>query len=76
MFHLSSADIHHIWEEDGHFYSLEISDSHHEDAAIYTVTATNPYGCVSCRCRLVVDSGLRSVHRCSPIVAGGLVVNK
>ncbi|XP_047736468.1 uncharacterized protein LOC108682041 isoform X2 [Hyalella azteca] len=57
---LLEDDGHRTWQEDGHFYSLELSEAQHEDAAIYSVTATNPYGCVTCRCRLIVDSGLRS----------------
>ncbi|KAK7060070.1 hypothetical protein SK128_021760, partial [Halocaridina rubra] len=53
-------DCHMMWQEDGHFYTLEISNSTHDDAAIYSACAANPYGSVLCKCRLIVDSGLRS----------------
>ncbi|ROT75124.1 putative titin-like, partial [Penaeus vannamei] len=57
---MSPDDCHTMWQEDGHFYTLEISNSTHDDAAVYSVRASNPYGSVMCRCRLVVDSGLTS----------------
>ncbi|KAK8746869.1 hypothetical protein OTU49_016869, partial [Cherax quadricarinatus] len=53
-------DAHTMWQEDGHFYTLEISSSTHDDAAVYSASAVNPFGSVLCRCRLIVDSGLRS----------------
>lgn len=54
-----SADGHTMWQEDGHFYTLEISNATHDDAAVYSACAVNPYGSVLCRSRLIVDSGLR-----------------
>ncbi|XP_064106001.1 myosin light chain kinase, smooth muscle-like isoform X3 [Macrobrachium nipponense] len=53
-------DCHTTWQEDGHFYTLEISNSTHDDAAIYSACASNLYGSVLCKCRLIVDSGLKS----------------
>lgn len=53
------AESHIMWQEDGHFYTLEISHAKHDDAAVYSALAYNQYGSVLCRCRLIVDSGLR-----------------
>ena len=56
---LYSPDHHTMWTEDGHFYTLEVSQADREDAAVYALRASNEYGSVTCKARLVVDSGLR-----------------
>lgn len=38
---------------------MELSKATLEDAGVYSATATNTHGSVSCRCNLVVDKGIR-----------------
>ncbi|VEN46037.1 unnamed protein product [Callosobruchus maculatus] len=44
---------------DENFHTLEISRTHLEDSGVYSVTAKNSFGAVSCRCNLVVDKGIK-----------------
>ncbi|XP_063987212.1 uncharacterized protein LOC135167689 isoform X2 [Diachasmimorpha longicaudata] len=49
-----------ISKDDGHFHTLEISRSKIDNTGIYMVRAENAYGCLSCRCHLVVDEGIKA----------------
>ncbi|KAF4519135.1 hypothetical protein B566_EDAN007408 [Ephemera danica] len=42
------------------FHTLELSGAREEDSGVYSATACNELGGVSCRCRLVVDKGIRA----------------
>nr|CAH7764905.1 unnamed protein product [Callosobruchus chinensis] len=44
---------------DDNFHTLEISRTALEDSGMYSVTARNSFGAVSCRCNLVVDKGIK-----------------
>lgn len=46
--------------EADHFYTLEISKTQLDDGGLYTVTAQNCLGAVSCHCQLTVDKGIRA----------------
>lgn len=48
-----------MWNE-GQFYTIEISKTSLNDSGMYTVTAKNDLGSVSCHCNLVVDKGIRA----------------
>lgn len=45
---------------DGRFYTLEVSRTNLMDSGVYSVTAKNILGSVSCCCRLVVDKGIKA----------------
>ena len=53
------AEGHIIWQEDGNFHTLEISNASHSDASVYSACAVNAHGSILCSCRLIVDTGLR-----------------
>ncbi|XP_059475294.1 titin homolog [Neocloeon triangulifer] len=42
------------------FHTLEIQHTLEEDSGVYSATARNTHGSISCRCRLVVDKGIRA----------------
>ncbi|XP_065350367.1 titin homolog isoform X3 [Cloeon dipterum] len=42
------------------FHTLEIQHTLEEDSGVYSATARNAHGSISCRCRLVVDKGIRA----------------
>jgi Immunoglobulin I-set domain len=42
------------------FHTLEIQHTMETDSGIYSATARNMHGSISCRCRLVVDKGIRA----------------
>lgn len=46
--------------DDGQFYTLELASTSLDDSGIYTCTAKNELGSVSCHCSLVVDKGIRA----------------
>lgn len=48
-----------ILNEDA-FSTLEIMRATLDDSGIYTATATNEHGSVSCHCNLIVDKGIRA----------------
>lgn len=50
---------HSFWT-DGNFHTLEISETNLEDSAIYSVSAQNQFGTVSCRCNLIIDKGIKA----------------
>lgn len=56
---MSLLDRHAFWSED-RFHTLELNNARPEDAGVYSVTAQNIHGSVSCHCNLVVDQGLRA----------------
>jgi hypothetical protein len=39
---------------------LELSGAREEDSGVYSATACNELGGVSCRCHLIVDKGIRA----------------
>lgn len=45
--------------QDNQFYTLELASTSLNDSGIYTCTAKNDLGSVSCHCSLVVDKGIR-----------------
>uniref|UniRef100_A0A0K8UDN7 Myosin light chain kinase, smooth muscle n=4 Tax=Bactrocera latifrons TaxID=174628 RepID=A0A0K8UDN7_BACLA len=45
---------------DGQFHTLELASTVLDDSGIYTCTAKNELGSVSCHCSLVVDKGIRA----------------
>ncbi|XP_011315208.1 uncharacterized protein [Fopius arisanus] len=49
-----------IWKDEAHFHTLEINRSKIDNTGIYMVRAQNAFGCLSCRCHLVVDEGIRA----------------
>lgn len=46
--------------DDGQFNTLEIANTCLDDSGIYTATAKNELGSVSCHCSLIVDKGIRA----------------
>lgn len=54
------TDRHQLVSEADHFYTLEISRTQLDDGGLYTVTAQNCLGAVSCHCQLTVDKGIRA----------------
>jgi hypothetical protein len=42
------------------FHTLELTSSKEEDSGIYSACARNSLGSVCCKCRLVVDKGIRA----------------
>lgn len=48
-----------MWNE-GQFNTIEISKTSLADSGVYTATAKNEMGSVSCHCNLVVDKGIRA----------------
>uniref|UniRef100_T1P7Q7 Myosin light chain kinase, smooth muscle n=1 Tax=Musca domestica TaxID=7370 RepID=T1P7Q7_MUSDO len=49
-----------IISQDNQFYTLELASTSLNDSGIYTCTAKNELGSVSCHCSLVVDKGIRA----------------
>ncbi|XP_075167097.1 stretchin-Mlck isoform X1 [Haematobia irritans] len=49
-----------IISQDNQFYTLELASATLNDSGIYTCTAKNELGSVSCHCSLVVDKGIRA----------------
>ncbi|XP_046388866.1 titin homolog [Ischnura elegans] len=49
-----------ITKDDDRFHTLELSRAAVEDCGEISATAHNAHGSVSCRCRLVVDKGIRA----------------
>lgn len=45
---------------EGQFNTIEISKTSLTDSGVYTATAKNEMGSVSCHCNLVVDKGIRA----------------
>lgn len=45
---------------DGQFHTLELASTVLDDSGIYTCSAKNELGSVSCHCSLVVDKGIRA----------------
>lgn len=45
---------------DHQFHTIEISNTVLNDSGVYTATARNALGSVSCHCNLVVDKGIRA----------------
>lgn len=48
-----------MWNDD-QFFTIEISNASVRDSGVYTATARNKLGSVSCHCNLIVDKGIRS----------------
>jgi len=42
------------------FHTLEIQHTSELDSGVYSASARNMHGSISCRCRLVVDKGIRA----------------
>ncbi|XP_030387653.1 muscle M-line assembly protein unc-89 isoform X2 [Scaptodrosophila lebanonensis] len=57
---LITTDRRYLISVDGQFYTLEIAATTLDDSGIYTCTAKNELGSVSCHCTLVVDKGIRA----------------
>ncbi|XP_015122953.1 uncharacterized protein LOC107045269 isoform X3 [Diachasma alloeum] len=49
-----------ISKDEAHFHTLEISRSKIDNTGNYMVRAQNVHGCLSCRCHLIVDEGIRA----------------
>lgn len=45
---------------EGAFSTLELTACTLDDSGMYTATATNEHGSVSCHCQLIVDKGIRA----------------
>uniref|UniRef100_W8AQC6 Myosin light chain kinase, smooth muscle n=1 Tax=Ceratitis capitata TaxID=7213 RepID=W8AQC6_CERCA len=46
--------------DDGQFHTIELASTILDDSGVYTCTAKNELGSVSCHCSLVVDKGIRA----------------
>ncbi|XP_036344439.1 muscle M-line assembly protein unc-89-like, partial [Rhagoletis pomonella] len=46
--------------DDGQFHTIELASTILDDSGVYTCTAKNELGSVSCHCTLVVDKGIRA----------------
>lgn len=57
---ISYVSDHHVFISQDNFYTLEITQTTLDDSGIYSVTAKNSLGAVSCKCHLVVDKGIRA----------------
>ena len=57
---LLESNRHCFISDDNQFYTLELSSATLNDSGIYTCTAKNELGSVSCHCSLIVDKGIRA----------------
>ncbi|KAJ8954585.1 hypothetical protein NQ318_003116 [Aromia moschata] len=53
-------DARHVFWSDDNFQTLEISKTCLEDSGVYSISAQNQFGSLSCRCNLIVDKGIKA----------------